>query len=158
MSDIAQETMKSFGFSPVPTEIDETSKTVLSGKAVGAEHVAQRLFPDSCDEWIDVIFDTQHSLFLTSIVVNTDWWNNLDPSIREMFSMAAIESARNERALSIEDGEKSLERLSENGVKIVHLNDNEMKSLKEKSQAVYEKYSSNFFTSNLIDKIKKWKI
>ena len=100
MSPIAQDTVRAFGFDPVPTEIDEVSDAVVSGQARGAEHVAQRLLPDQCDSWIDTIIDTQHSLFLTSIVVNVDWWNSLDNETREIFSSAAFEAARNERALS----------------------------------------------------------
>jgi len=154
MSEIAQETIKTFGFDPIPTEIDETSDAVISGRAVGAEHVAQRLFPDQCEKWIDTIVDTKHSLFLTSIVVNIDWWNSLPKSVQAVFQNAASEAARNERDLSIKDGLESLEKLKSQGVAVIELSESQMDSLKEKTKAVYEKFNSNFFKTDILSRIK----
>ena len=153
MSHIAQDTMRAFGFDPVPTEIDGVSDVVKSGKVVGAEHVAQRLLPDQCDSWINSIVDTQHSLFLTSIVVNIDWWNSLDTDVQQIFSEAALEAARNERALSLQDGEASLKKLQDNGVNMIQLTQDQMADLRQKSETVYEKYA-DFFEPGLVDSIR----
>lgn len=142
MSNIAQDTMKALGFNPVPTEIDEVSSTIESGKAIGAEHVAQRLFPDQCEDWIKTIIDTKHSLFLTSIVVNVDWWNSLDTEVQNLFLDAAQEAAKNERALSIEDGENSIAKLKANGVNVISLSSSELHELKLMTKAIYDKYQS----------------
>jgi TRAP-type C4-dicarboxylate transport system substrate-binding protein len=153
MSPIAQDTIRALGFNPVPTEIDEVTEAIVSGQARGAEHVAQRLLPDQCDSWINTVIDTQHSLFLTSIVVNVDWWNSLDENVRQIFSEAAIEAARNERALSLEDGKQSLERLELNGVTVIHLDSEELKELQKRTETVYQKYQ-DYFIPGLIDSIK----
>lgn len=153
MSPIAQDTMRAFGFQPVSTEIDEVSAVIQTGQAVGAEHVAQRLYPDGCEQWIDTIIDTQHSLFLTSIVVNTDWWNGLPQSVRSVFAECAIEAARNERALSIKDGLDSLARLAQSGVKIVEPSRDQKQDLQTAVVPVYEKYQTSF-SQDLISKIR----
>jgi TRAP-type C4-dicarboxylate transport system substrate-binding protein len=155
MSPIAQDTMRSFGFNPVPTEIEEAGSAVLSGQAVGAEHVAQRLLPDQCDQWIDTIVETEHSLFLTSIVVNLDWWNSLDQKVQEIFLQCAFLSARNERKLSIQDGTESLKKLENNGVKVVKLDSDTRAELQRRTEQVYEKYGKDYFESGLIEKIRK---
>jgi len=152
MSEIAQDTMKAFGFNPLPTEIDEVTSVIESGEAIGAEHVAQRLLPDRCDDWIKTIIDTQHSLFLTSIVVNNEWWNSLDQEVQEIFMYAAREAAKNERVLSLVDGEKSVNRLVNNGVKLINLSVEEMQSLKNMTKPVYEKYEHTFSFINQIRK------
>lgn len=154
MSPIAQETIRAFGFDPVKTEIDEVSDAVKSNQVIGAEHVAQRLFPDHCEEWINTIIDTQHSLFLTSIVVNTDWWDSLGPKVQEVFMKCALQAARNERELSIHDGYQSLDRLAKKGVNIIDLDQAEREGLKAKTQVVYEKYH-DYFEPGLIDSIRK---
>lgn len=154
MSHIAQDTMKAMGFVPVPTEIDEVTAAIESGSAVAAEHVAQRLLPDACEDWIDTIIDTQHSLFLTSIVVNVDWWNSLDTSVQQIFMEAALEAARNERALSLLDGEKSVKKLQDDGVTVIHLDTEEMNELRNRVGSVYEKYEDSFFDQGLIKSIK----
>jgi TRAP-type C4-dicarboxylate transport system substrate-binding protein len=145
--------MRAFGFDPVPTEIDGVTDVVKSGQVVGAEHVAQRLLPDQCDGWINSIVDTQHSLFLTSIVVNVDWWNSLDAGVQQIFSEAAVEAARNERALSLQDGEASLKKLQNNGVTVVELTQDQMSDLRQKAETVYEKYA-DFFEPGLVDSIR----
>ena len=158
MSGIARDTIEAFGFSAVPTEIEETSDVVKSGNAIGAEYVAQRLLPDNCGEWVKTIIDTQHSLFLTSIVVNVQWWNKLPSSVQEIFLYAAREAARNERVLSIEDGAKSIDILEKKGVKVVSLGNDDLDVLKEKVNTVYSKYSNGFFEDGLIDAVKNNKV
>jgi TRAP-type C4-dicarboxylate transport system substrate-binding protein len=155
MSPIAQDTMQAFGFKPVPTEIEQVSAVVQSGQAVGAEYVAQRLLPDQCEDWVNTIINTEHSLFLTSIVVNVDWWNNLDQSIQQLFMEAALEAARNERALSLDDGDASLEALKSRGVRVIELDDSEQATLRQQAQSVYDKYADGFFEPGLVDSIKR---
>ena len=154
MSPIAQDTMRAFGFEPVATEIDEVSDAIASQRAIGAEHVAQRLLPDQCDRWIDTIIDTEHSLFLTSIVVNTDWWDGLDQQTQGIFMKCALAAARNERELSIEDGVLSLDRLIQKGVRLVELDPAQKKNLQDQTKIVYEKYA-DYFEPGLIQSIKK---
>lgn len=153
MSKIAQETIKSLGFIPFPTEIDEVSTAVKSGNAIGGEHVAQRLLPDQCEEWIQTLINTEHSLFLTSIVVNIDWWNKLDDEVKVIFTKAAIEAARNERQLSLHDGEQSITMLKSRGATFIELSDNEKQDLINKTKIVYTKVDKNL--NNLVSKIKK---
>ena len=155
MSPIAQDTMRAFGFTPVPTEIEQVSAVVQSGQAVGAEYVAQRLLPDQCEDWVNTIINTEHSLFLTSIVVNVDWWDSLDHSIQQLFMEAALEAARNERALSLEDGDASLEALKSRGVRVIELDDSEQAILRQQAQSVYEKYTDSFFEPGLVNSIKR---
>lgn len=154
MSKIAQDTMRAFGFDPVPTEIDEVSAVIKSDKAVGAEHVAQRLFPDQCEDWINTIIDTEHSLFLTSIVVNIDWWNELDSKVQSVFMDCALQAARNERELSVQDGVRSLEKLQQQGVKVIQLTEQQKQDLRAKVQDIYTKYDGTYFEPGLVSKIK----
>ncbi len=154
-SDIAQDTIRSFGFVPVPTEPEQLSQAVREKQAVGAEHVAQRLFPDQCDDWIDTIIDTEHSLFLTTIVVNVDWWNNLDSKIRDIFTACAFEAARNERELSIKDGQDSVKQLSDAGVNVIKLNKEQKHQLRLQAQSVYDKYTNLYFEQSLVDTIRR---
>jgi TRAP-type C4-dicarboxylate transport system substrate-binding protein len=156
MSHVSQETLKAFGMIPVPTEIDEVSEVIQAGEVVAAEHVAQRLLPDNCDSWVKTIIDTQHSLFLTSIVVNVDWWNNLDAKVQNIFTEAALQAARNERALSLEDGAASLKTLEQNGVTVINLDRRELDVLRQKAEVVYEKYQ-DYFDPGLVDSIRKTK-
>lgn len=152
LSHVSQETMRSLGFNPVPTELEEVNAAVESGRVVGAEYVSQRLLPDQCDTWVNTIIDTQHSLFLTSIVVNVDWWNSLDQSVQQIFSEAALEAARNERAASLRDGAHSIAQLEKDGVTVIYLDEQEKDELRKRTESVYHKFDDQF--SVLVDRIK----
>lgn len=154
-SPVAQDTIKAFGFNAVPADLEEVNQLIETGKAVGSEYVAQRIFPDNCDKWINTIVDTEHSLFLTSIVVNVDWWNNLDAQVQDIFMKCALEAARNERELSVQDGYNSVAKLEQSGVKVIKLSQQEKEELRKKVQPVYDKYTDSYFEPGLVSKIKK---
>jgi TRAP-type C4-dicarboxylate transport system substrate-binding protein len=151
----AIDTIAAFGAIPVPADLEETLKIVQEGKVQGAEYITQRIFPDQCDQWIDTIIETNHSLFLTSIVVNVEWWNNLDQTVQQVFMEAARESARNERALSVADGDASIKKLQDSGVTIIHLSNEEKIELQQRTQSVYDKYDNGYFEPGLIQSIRK---
>jgi len=151
----AIDTIAAFGATPVPADLEETLKIVQEGKVQGAEYITQRIFPDQCDQWIDTIIETNHSLFLTSIVVNVEWWNSLDQTVQQVFIEAAREAARNERVLSVADGDASIEKLQANGVTVIHLSDEEKQELQKRTQSVYDKYDNGYFEPGLIQSIRK---
>lgn len=154
LSPQAIDTIAAFGATPVPADLEETLKVVQEGKVQGAEYVTQRIFPDQCDQWIDTIIETNHSLFLTSIVVNVEWWNSLDQSVQQIFLEAAREAARNERVLSVQDGDASIKKLQDNGVTVIHLSNEEIAELRSKTQSVYDKYDNGYFNHGLIQTIR----
>ena len=85
----AQDTLTSFGVTPVAGELERVKELVQNNDAVGAEYVSQRILPDQQDEWINTIINTEHSLFMTNILVNTDWWNSLSVELQQIFEEAA---------------------------------------------------------------------
>jgi TRAP-type C4-dicarboxylate transport system substrate-binding protein len=66
----------------------------------------------------------------------------------------AHEPARNERTLSIEDGEKSIRELQDSGVTVIKLSDDEITGLKNSTSFVYDKYQSSF-GAGFIDAIRQ---
>lgn len=155
LSPVASATIESLGLTPVSLEPQEFTPAVKEGKTAGGEHVAQRLIPDNCETWTKSIIDTEHSLFLTSIVVNVDWWNGLPQEVKEIFNQAAFQAARNERALSVQDHYDSLEKLKQMGAKYHKISESQRAQLKETTKIVYEKFGDNYFEPGLVDKIKK---
>lgn len=150
----AQDTLVSFGVKPVAGELEEIKNLINSNTTVGAEYVSQRILPDGQDEWINTVINTEHSLFMTNILVNTDWWNSLPVDVQQIFEDAALESARNERELSVKDGKQSLETLKSQGVNVIELTAEEKEELKSRSAWIYEKYDDNYFEPGLIKTIK----
>lgn len=151
----AIDTVAALGGKPVPADLEETLRLVRDGSVAGAEYVTQRIIPDGGQEWIKTIINTEHSLFLTSIVVNVDWWNGLDADIQSIFMEAALEAARNERALSIKDGEAAMAKLQSEGVTVINLSEEEKAELKRVGSEIQAKYADSYFETGLVGKIQK---
>jgi TRAP-type C4-dicarboxylate transport system substrate-binding protein len=99
------------------------------------------------------ILKTNHSMFMTTILVGNKFWDTLTATEQEIFRRAAFEAARKERQWSIEDAEKFEADAKQNGVNIVDISDEDRKILKHKSQIAYSKFKYHF-SDGLIQKIR----
>lgn len=104
------------------------------------------------------VTDTRHSLYLTTIVINENFWNSLSIEDQMIIGQAALNSARKERAWSIEDAQKITDNQLEQeklGIKTYHtLSEQETAKLEKSVHDLYKKYDK-FFSTGLIDSIKK---
>jgi TRAP-type C4-dicarboxylate transport system substrate-binding protein len=150
----AMETFLSVGAIPVPRELEEINQGVADGEFVGGESAWPRVYPLEQNKFSTVMNDTKHSLFLTSMIVQKDFWALLDKDLQQQMKTAAVESAREERAESIRNGEQAKQRVQQEGIEIIELPKNETKKFIDATDAIYRKYQ-NFFSPGLVERIKK---
>lgn len=99
------------------------------------------------------VLKTNHSMFMTSIVVSNKFWNTLTDTQKEAFQKAALYASRKEREWSVQDGE-NFERMAEaNGVTITEISEEDRAELKKKSQLTYVK-CKHFFSKDLVKNIR----
>jgi TRAP-type C4-dicarboxylate transport system substrate-binding protein len=102
------------------------------------------------------VTNTRHNMFLTTIVINEEFWNSLSIEDQLLMRRAALNSARLERQWSVDDATKIETDKTEQeklGIKsMIEMSEEEILKLKESSKTVLEKYR-NVFTKNLIDDI-----
>lgn len=102
------------------------------------------------------VINTEHSMYLTSILMNDDMWNNMSVDHQLKFKEAAKTCARAERAKSVADAEEIKNEQSkqdERGIEsISDLADQDV--LRAKLEAVTDKLGK-FFGNDLVDRIKK---
>lgn len=153
MNPMARDTFAAIGINPVSLELGEINQAIEDGKIVAGESAFPRIYPCAQNEFSKTVVDTGHSLFLTSIVVNENWWNTLDTDLQQIISEAAVEAARMERERSIEDGEDAKLRLTSEGVEIIALTEQEREYFRQACEQVYDKYE-DFFTPGLVDSIR----
>lgn len=149
----AMETFRAVGAIPVPRELEEINEGIAKGEFVGGESAWPRVYPLKQNSFSKVMNDTKHSLFLTSMIVQKDFWNALDVSIQALIKAAAVDAARQERAASINDGEQAKVMAKQEGIEIIELPVNETQKFVEATKIVYEKYK-DYFSPDLINKIK----
>ncbi|MBC7539868.1 MAG: TRAP transporter substrate-binding protein [Bacteriovorax sp.] len=150
----AIETFISIGAIPVPCELEEINEGVADGIFIGGESAWPRVYPLEQNKFSIAMNDTKHSLFLTSMIIQKDFWKSLAPELQELMKISAIEAAREERSESIQDGELAKIKAKQEGIEIVELSSNDMANFAEATKSVYIKFE-NYFSPGLINKIKQ---
>lgn len=104
------------------------------------------------------VSDTRHSMFLTTILCNEEFYNSLSEEEQGHFYEAALRASRVERKQSVQDAIdiKTLpEKQKERGIEqVIEWSDEEILKLKKIWTPLYKKYEK-FFTFDILDKIKK---
>ena len=152
---VAQATMTAFGITPHACEVEDLRAEVVAGNCEGGETNYPRMYPLRQNEVTASVIDTEHSLFLTSMIIGDKFWASLSAEVQAVIKKAAIEAGREERAETIRDGERAKVRLvQEQGAEIHVLSAEEKAWAIEQTAGVYEQFAS-MFTPGLVDSIRK---
>lgn len=152
-SPVAVETFKLLGAEPKEhIALEEMNAAAKAGEIEAGESTYVRVFPLQQNEAFSVVNDTAHSLFLTSIIVNQDFFKQFDQETQEIMSKAAFNAARKERRESVADIPNILAECESKGVEVVKMSASEEQKFKEVTYSVYEKFA-DYFTPGLVQKI-----
>lgn len=154
---VAQATFEALGFDKDKRhicEIEDLRNAMEDGQCEGGETVYSRIYPLNQNEVSKSVIDTQHSLFLTAMIMRNDFWEKLSPEVKAVIKDAALKAGRKERETTILDGEEAKQRLLAEGVEVHEPTEEEKKEMVEKTKVVYEKFKDTF-SPGLVDRIKK---
>jgi TRAP-type C4-dicarboxylate transport system substrate-binding protein len=151
---VAQETFRALGgVEPHVCEVEDLKAEMAAGNCEAGESVFSRIYPLQQNEVTESVIDSQHSLFLTTMIIGDAFWKQLSPEVQAVIKDAAIKAGRKERQATIDDGEAAKTRLIAEGVNIHKITPEEKSEWKQKTQVVYEKFEPTF-TPGLIEQIK----
>jgi TRAP-type C4-dicarboxylate transport system substrate-binding protein len=153
-SPVAIDTFRAVGADVVPMELEELTDGLERADVTIGESTYPRVYALGQNRVSRVVNHTEHSLFLTTILVGTDFWSTLSPELQAIVNDAALVAARHERALSIEDIALVQARCEADGIEVVKMSTQEQARFAEATKSVYTKYE-NYFTAGLVDNIKK---
>ena len=152
-SPVAVETFKLLGAEPKEhIALEDMNEYADRGEIAAGESTYVRIFPLDQYKSFKVVNDTAHSLFLTSIIINQDFFAQFSPEVQEIMADAAFTSARIERRESVADIPNILAECEEKGVKVVRMSSEETDKFKAVTSAVYDKFA-DYFTPGLVKKI-----
>ena len=100
------------------------------------------------------ILKTNHSMFMTTIVVSNKFWDSLTENQQQAFRDAALIASRREREWSVQDAESYERDAVANGVTISEISAEDEQLLKRKSQLTYLK-TKGLFSPNLVSSIRR---
>lgn len=153
-SPVAIDTFKAIGADVVPMELEELTTGLEQADVAVGESTYPRVYALGQNKVSQVVNHTEHSLFLTSILVGTDFWNKLTPELQMIISEAAQSAARHERELSIADVKLVQDRCEADGIKVIKMSKDEQDRFQQATQSIYTKYQ-DYFTKDLVNNIKK---
>jgi TRAP-type C4-dicarboxylate transport system substrate-binding protein len=153
-SPVAIETFKTLGADVVPMELEELTDNLGKANVAVGESTYPRIYALNQAGVSNYINHTEHSLFLTSILIGTDFWNTLSPELQTVVSESAQVAARHERDLSIEDVELVQARAEADGIEVIKMSAEEQARFAEATKVVYSKFE-NYFSKGLVEKIQK---
>ena len=151
---IAQATLKCIGIEPLVCELEETKDRFEDGAIEGVDTVYPRVYPLNLDPHVQSVIHSEHTLFLTTMLISDKFWHTLTPQVRSIIKRAAIEAGRKERAETIKDGRETKERMIAEGKTVVEISQEDDKLFRQRAQSVYAEFA-DFFETGLLDKIKK---
>jgi len=144
--------------SPVFVEMFKALGMTMAGDDANlTQTTLPRYHVDASDSQTHVT-NTQHSMYLTTILMNDGMWNDLSVSDQMHFREAAKICARAERAKSVADAEEiknDAEIQAEKGIETISdLSSVEADKLRARLVPVTDKFAK-FFGNNLVDRIRK---
>lgn len=152
-SPVAVETFKALGALPnKDIALEEMNEAADAGVISAGESTYVRIFPLQQNEAFAVVNDTAHSLFLTSIIVNQDFFKQFDQETQEVMATAAFNAAHKERRESVADIPNILAECKAKGVEVVKMSASEEQKFKQVTSSVYEKFQY-YFTKGLVQSI-----
>lgn len=151
-SPVAIETFRTLGADVVPMELEELSENLGSANVAVGESTYPRVYALGHDKVSKVINHTEHSLFLTSILIGTDFWNTLSEELQAVVAESAKVAARYERTISIDDVAKTQARAEADGIEVIKMSKEEQARFAAETKVVYDKFE-NFFTAGLVRSI-----
>jgi TRAP-type C4-dicarboxylate transport system substrate-binding protein len=154
-SPVAIDTFKALGADVnSKVELEEMNQAADEGIIEAGESTFVRVIPLKQNESFEYVNDTAHSLFLTSIIIATKFWDTLSSEVQQIMKDAALDAARLERKESVEQIPEIIENCKANNVPVISMSEDETLKFKNLTAHLYEKYR-NYFTIDLISKIQK---
>ena len=151
-SPVAIETFRTLGADVVPMELEELSENLGSANVAIGESTYPRVYALGHDKVSKVINHTEHSLFLTSILIGTDFWNTLSAELQAVVAESAKVAARYERVISIDDVAKTQARAEADGIEVIKMSKEEQARFAAETKVVYDKFQ-DYFTAGLVKSI-----
>ncbi|MDZ4084157.1 MAG: TRAP transporter substrate-binding protein [Bdellovibrionales bacterium] len=154
-SPVAKAMFTKLGAEVVPMNHDAGIQNVKRGSLMATETTVAR-FDDAQREATPIFNDTQHSLFLTSMVVNEKFFAKLPPALQDVIRTAAKNAAELERQDSLTDEANIRKQFASSGMKIVSMDKAELKKMKTLTTPLYNDFKP-MFGADLIQAIEQTK-
>lgn len=151
---VIESQFKALGAGATTIPWGETYSALQQGVADGAEVTADLMNSASFDEIQEYLTISEHGRLDLAVLMNQEFWEGLSDEIQGQITEALEETTEFERELALEYDEKSVKELTEGGMKLKELSDEEKEEFKKALEPVYDEFEEEI-TPEIIDGIKE---
>ena len=154
-SPISDATFKTIGAISVPLGVDGFTDAVANKEVDGGENVFPRYYRSNVDKVTSVINNTQHSFFLTTIIINKKLWEEvLTEEQRSIIQECAQIAAMEERKESLIDGDAALAKARAENKEVIEWSEDAIEEFKQATETLYDQFDNFFSVKDFAKKIR----
>lgn len=135
---------RELGAIPHPAPLQSIPTMTASGQIEAAESTWPRYWDMEHFEAQPIVNETSHSLFLTVLSMNLDFFRSLSQPLQNVVTSSAMDVAIMERTKSVKDGDAARATWKGRGGLVTSLSESEQARWHEASAAVYAEFGPRF--------------
>lgn len=159
-NDLHMDIWSELGANPTPMAFTELFAGLQQGVVDGQENPVGNVTSNKFYEVQKYLSKTGHVYNASPFLISKDFWNTLSDEEKKAVQEAADEARDYQRELNQKEDEDGYKFLTENGMTVTDISDEEKEAFLEKVKPVYEKYSASIgeeFVDELLAEINNLK-
>jgi len=142
-----------WGAQPVAIDYTEVYTALQTGVVSGQENPLEAIYTMKFHEVQKYMSMTNHANRILTLLANLDWFNGLDPELREIVNEAGLAATRYQRELAAKEWNDYFEKLSA-ALEVNELTEEGLRQFKTASEPLYEKMLKTDKQRQLFDEIR----
>ena len=135
---------QTLGASATPMSFNELFTGLQQHTVDGEENPPSLIYASKFQEVQEYLSLTEHVNNFLGFIMNQDFYNSLTEEQRTIIDEAAGEFVEQQRQMELEDTERYIELLEEEGMQVNRLNDEQKAAFRQELEPMYEKYRAQY--------------
>ncbi|TCP43040.1 DctP family TRAP transporter solute-binding subunit [Rhodovulum marinum] len=148
-SDVLVAQMEALGASPQPMAFSEVYGALQTGVVDGQENTWSNIYGQKFFEVQDGITETNHGVIDYLVVTSVDWWDSLDPAVRDQLAtiLAEVTEARNGESFAV--NEQAKQAIIEAGGEVRQLTPEQRQAWVDAMKPVWSQFEGDVGAENI---------
>ena len=143
-SEVFRKFFECLGANPTPISFSEVYTALQNGVAEGQENAASLTYAMKFHEVQKYFSNTEHVYSFLPVIVNEEWYNNLDSTNRAIIDTAIPDMITEQREMEVNDNDHYIELLEDAGVEVNYITPENHEKFVEAVQPLYNEYKEKF--------------
>ena len=148
-SDVLVAQMEALGASPQPMAFSEVYGALQTGVVDGQENTWSNIYGQKFFEVQDGTTETNHGIIDYLVVTSVDWWESLDPAVRDQIATILREVTETRNAESTAVNEEAKQAVIAAGGEVRELTAEQRQAWVDAMKPVWEKFEGDVGTDNI---------